>query len=145
MRIGAARRTEEFDESRLLSLSQWRSNLACAYSSMHDLLFLITLFTQSLILVTFVAADPICSSIFGNPSFRDCHLLGLELMNGWPTSSEVQPDRDRRLHLFSLPTADVPSWVSPRAQVQRVDLPRFGWQGVYPLDANIVLFTHVSV
>ena len=82
------------------------------------------LLLQSIFLVT---ADPICSSIFGAPNFRDCRLLSVELSNGWPAGSPSYVDR--MIHFFSLPGAEIPSWVGYSARFQKVILPHFGWLG----------------
>ncbi len=70
--------------------------------------------------------DPICSEIFGNPVYNDCEELATELWDGWPGE---RPRPDRILHLFTVPGAEIPSWVTPHSRNRRVNLPRFASEG----------------
>ena len=85
-------------------------------SVVHIGLFLVT--------ISVAAADPICSSIFGQPSFNDCEELGVQLLDSWP-GDKPQPSSDRYTHFFSVPGAEIPFWVSRRPSLRRVDLPKF--------------------
>lgn len=76
----------------------------------------------SLLLVGLATADPICSHIFGRPSYNDCEELATELTYGWP--SDIYKGV-KRLNLFSLPGAEIPSWVGRRSRYHHVNLPRF--------------------
>lgn len=84
----------------------------------------------SSLLALHVAADPICSSIFGNPGYNDCALLVAKLYTQWP--NETNPSRDRKSHFLSLPGAEIPSWVRGGSRYQRVDLPLFARPGESP-------------
>ncbi|CAD6563513.1 MAG: hypothetical protein ASARMPRED_000002 [Alectoria sarmentosa] len=70
--------------------------------------------------------DPVCGEIFGSPTYNDCEELATELSGGWPGE---EPRPDRRLHLFTVPDAVIPSWVSPHPRNRRVILPQFASEG----------------
>lgn len=70
--------------------------------------------------------DPICNEVFGKPTYNDCEELATELSGGWPGDN---PRPDRRLHLFAVPDAEIPSWVSPHPRNRRVTLPQFASEG----------------
>ena len=70
--------------------------------------------------------DTVCSEIFGSPTYNDCEELATELSGGWPGE---EPRPDRRLHLFTVPDAVIPSWVSPHPRNRKVILPQFASEG----------------
>ena len=70
--------------------------------------------------------NTICSEIFGSPTYNDCEELATELSGGWPGE---EPRPDQRLHLFTVPDAVIPSWVSPHPRNRRVILPQFASEG----------------
>ena len=70
--------------------------------------------------------DPICSEVFGNPTYNDCEELATELNGGWPGE---EPRPDLRLHLFTVPDVVIPSWVTPHSRNRRVTLPKFASEG----------------
>ena len=70
--------------------------------------------------------DPICNEYFGSPTYNDCEELATELSGGWPGE---KPRPDRALHLFAVPEAVIPSWVSPHPRNRRVTVPKVVSEG----------------
>lgn len=70
--------------------------------------------------------DPVCGETFGTPTYNDCEELATELIGGWPGE---EPRPDRCLHLFTVPDAIIPSWVSLNTHNRRVTLPKFASEG----------------
>lgn len=82
----------------------------------------------TILVLDLIAADPICSDIFGHPSFNDCGELAVELFENWPGESE----RFRKvsyLKIFSLRGAAIPEWIGRNPRYNQVDLPKFAGEG----------------
>ncbi len=89
-------------------------------------------------LTTLAAADPICSSIFGKPSYNDCEDLATELWSSWPGDS-IHPPLDVGTQFFSLPGAEVPQWARRYSRARRVELPKFAGHGKFHIYCAIVV------
>lgn len=83
-------------------------------------------FSLTYYIMILVIGDPICNDYFGRPTYNDCEELATELSGGWPGE---EPRPDRRLHLFSVPDAVIPSWVTPHSRNRRVTLPKLATEG----------------